>query len=408
MNILLISYLFPPEVNPQSIMSARFAKYLQRAGHHVTVLAGSNVELYNSSHGSDKLFINDFKEIDIQFISDKKFTGLITSMKNKIIYHENYRHWVKKLLLTALPLCKKYKFDIIYSLGAPLASNMAGLSLKFHTGIPWVAHFSDPTMTAFNKRFKSPIRTYLTYRDEKMIFNKANGITFVNNETLTKCTEFKLSYRNKCYVIPHCYDAEYFSERITSHRRNNVINFTYVGALYSRRNPFDVIKAINIITRKMGVGENKIQFNLYGAIEPAIYSQLIDSAFPWVKIYGPVNYKDSINAMIQSDYLVLIDMPDDINLFTPSKLIDYLAALKPIIGITSKTSNSAKLLERIGYPVVEPNDPERIAQLIYSIIKEDRLSITNQHLQSLKDYNAENVVSQLLSVFDSVVKAARK
>jgi hypothetical protein len=52
----------------------------------------------------------------------------------------------------------------------------------------------------------------------------------------------------------------------------------------------------------------------------------------------------------------VIDAPADTSVFLPSKLVDYLAFNKPILGITPPTGASADLLRRLGSRLAGPDD----------------------------------------------------
>jgi hypothetical protein len=65
----------------------------------------------------------------------------------------------------------------------------------------------------------------------------------------------------------------------------------------------------------------------------------------------------------------VIDAPSNgPSLFLPSKLVDYLAFRKPILGLTPLKGASADLLGRLGCPVAAPDDPEGIAQAVAGLL----------------------------------------
>jgi glycosyltransferase involved in cell wall biosynthesis len=71
---------------------------------------------------------------------------------------------------------------------------------------------------------------------------------------------------------------------------------------------------------------------------------------------------DASRAAAAADVLLVIDAPSaGVSVFLPSKLIDYLAFRKPILGLTPADGASARLLARLECPVVAPDDPHAIA-----------------------------------------------
>ncbi|MDA8430349.1 MAG: hypothetical protein M0T70_13935 [Geobacteraceae bacterium] len=403
MNILMISYLFPPIINPQGILGARLAKYLKKAGHHVTVIAGSEIDSYGSTHGTDSELMEDLKDIDVVYVRDRKRSGVINNLKNKIIYHENYHYWVKMVVEVAVPICKTKNIDIIYSLSAPLASNIAGMKVMQRTQIPWIAHFSDPTMLAIGLKFKSPIRTHLTYTDERALLKDSDGITFVNEDTLLRTTQQCQQYREKCIILPHFYDPDYYTQLQSPFDTGAKIRFTYVGSLYGRRNPFDAINALKMLIQNQPELLGRFEFNLYGVIDQEILKLLDCEKHEWLKIRGSVSYKESIRVMQSSDFLLLIDMPNVDNIFTPSKLIDYLAANIPIIGITPGNSNSARILNSIPYPVIEPGDVTGLCGCLQKSIINPQQGLSINHKIVAEAFKVENVVATLIGFMDTTI-----
>ena len=71
--------------------------------------------------------------------------------------------------------------------------------------------------------------------------------------------------------------------------------------------------------------------------------------------------------MATSDLLLVIDAPDDLSVFLPSKLIDYLGAQVPILGIVPPGA-AAKLLARLDAPVIDPRNPEQVASALRSML----------------------------------------
>jgi len=68
--------------------------------------------------------------------------------------------------------------------------------------------------------------------------------------------------------------------------------------------------------------------------------------------------------------LLVVDAPGDgPSVFLPSKLIDYLPFRKPILGLTPETGASARLLRRLGCPVMRPDDVGGITSALADLIE---------------------------------------
>jgi hypothetical protein len=75
--------------------------------------------------------------------------------------------------------------------------------------------------------------------------------------------------------------------------------------------------------------------------------------------------------MVDSDLLLVIDAPAALSVFLPSKLIDYLGAGVPIMGIVPP-GTSAALLARLGAVLADPRQPEEIDTALRRALAEAR------------------------------------
>jgi hypothetical protein len=116
---------------------------------------------------------------------------------------------------------------------------------------------------------------------------------------------------------------------------------------------------------------------LIGATEESV---LRDSGFHHlpeglVVVQPTVSYQESLSLMAASDGLLVIDAPMQRSVFLPSKLIDYVGAARPILGITPP-GTSANLISQLGGWLAEPSEIKSIAQVLAEFLTSLRLSRT--------------------------------
>jgi hypothetical protein len=84
---------------------------------------------------------------------------------------------------------------------------------------------------------------------------------------------------------------------------------------------------------------------------------------------GRVSAADAAAEAASADVLLVIDAPSDTpSVFLPSKLVDYLAFRKPILGVTPPRGASASLLTRLGCPIAAPDDVDAIAAALKTLV----------------------------------------
>jgi hypothetical protein len=144
----------------------------------------------------------------------------------------------------------------------------------------------------------------------------------------------------------------------------------YLGSFYGHRSPVPLLRALKVLlTREPGIFDN-VRFELVGSLpgRMRMHPSLRSLPADLVRLCDPVSYLESLKLMSASDLLLVIDGPDQLSVFLPSKLIDYLGARVPIFGIVPPGA-SAKLLTRLGAPIADPVNPEQIATALRHALK---------------------------------------
>ena len=108
--------------------------------------------------------------------------------------------------------------------------------------------------------------------------------------------------------------------------------------------------------------------------------------------------------MQNADLLVLLDAPGAINLFLPSKLIDYLGATRPILGITPIEGSTAKLLQSFGYPVFEPQNTSGIQAAILDLLNHLKDYQLQADALDLKFYTAETIAQRIHQILEQAIE----
>jgi hypothetical protein len=93
--------------------------------------------------------------------------------------------------------------------------------------------------------------------------------------------------------------------------------------------------------------------------------------------------------MSQASWLLLLEEEGEEGLFFPSKLTDYLAVYKPIMGIIPKNCVSREILSENGHHCFDHGEVENIANFIKSLSKRNDMEINNK----ISRLEVKNVVS---------------
>jgi hypothetical protein len=120
-----------------------------------------------------------------------------------------------------------------------------------------------------------------------------------------------------------------------------------------------------------------------------------------VRLQGPQTRLECLRATAGADVLLLLgSSAKDEGLFLPSKLVDYIALRKPILGLTPLEGASADLLRRLQCPVVPPDNIAAVADNIATTIHRWRagvLTVGHDFETVARDYSIRATTAKLES-----------
>ncbi len=80
-----------------------------------------------------------------------------------------------------------------------------------------------------------------------------------------------------------------------------------------------------------------------------------------------VGYEESLDLMTSAHGLLVIDAPAAESVFLPSKLVDYIGAGRPVLGMTPP-GTATRLITELGGWVSDPADPEQTQKALADFI----------------------------------------
>lgn len=266
------------------------------------------------------------------------------------------------------------KIDIIHTQCRPYFTHKIGYELKKKYGLPWIAQFLDAWLD-------NPDRTIpkrLQKRDSEMeaiVANHADIILHTNRQLIDIWDErYGDAVKGKMYVMPFCYNKSQIenNKSITFpiETTKEKIQFSYIGISVGNRNLQDIIEASHRVLIEKPHYRGKFQINIIGNFLP-VDSLLINKyGLSDVIIHrGYLRGDELQKAYNNTDIFIAIDSPAKVNVFFPSKLLDYFYHQKPILGITSKHGVTNDLLNEAGHVTIENGDIESLVAYICSAVE---------------------------------------
>lgn len=338
---------FSPRSSSTSIRATHLAKYLNKKCQ-VTVLTIPIEEILVQSILDNSL---QKKVEDIDIIRVK--TGLIRKVQSKfnrekrtefkeklkksklasVLIPDPYFGWIPRAYYKAIRIIKNQKIDVVISFGYPWSSHIVGYLISKKFNVKWIADYGDPWTNNPTTELKlCNWRLALDKKLEKLLLKNAQAVTVTTKETQKLYEENFHFLKGKIFVIPMGYDPDDYRLSYEPIYKNDNINLTYTGRLYSEaRETGPFLEAVSEIKQKYG-NQLRIRINLVGDIDEKTKYQVhqlkIDDI---VKIKEWVPFEESIQIMKQSDFLLLFGNKGGVQI--PGKFYNYIGAEKPIFYI---------------------------------------------------------------------------
>lgn len=365
MNILLIAKAFYPIISPRSFRATELAKELSRQGHEVTV-----VTLYDPKHTSFA------KEHNIQFSYLPALKWKDISIKGNPLISKFRRALKRSMQLIAeYPAVElvwhvknyinneKNKYDTIISIAVPYPIHwgVAASNWKRVAKI-WIADCGDPYYGDTSDSFKKLVHFKFI---EKWAFSKMDKITIPIEEG--KNGYFK-EFHDKIHIIPQGFD---FKINKSEYQKNKIPTFIYAGGFIpGYRDPQPLLEYLCKVKKDF-------KFIIYtkstGLIKP--YLKKIGNK---IEIREYIPREELMLELSKADFLVNIDNAETVQ--SPSKLIDYKIADRPILNIKKGEIDEKTVDEFLEYNFLNQLN-------IDSLNKYDIKNVAKQFVELIKNEN---------------------
>ena len=365
MRVLIICYMLPPALYPTSIQMPRLMAHLEReeigaVSGNVAVMA-TGLECYAD--------FNRKLAFDTNADFHTRLSGIWLLLARRYLpfyarVPDEFRGWIPRAEAAIAKKLDETGFlpDVLITFSEPMTDHLLGFRLKRKLGIPWVAQFSDPWADSPFRRGQF-LANIVNRRLERKIIAAADRIVFTSQETVDLVMrKYPAEWRNKVDVVVHGFDPKLYPPRTQKPAKLTV---RYIGHFYGHRTPLPLFRALETILREAPTLLDGVQVELVGRVQRWIRWHPAFRKLPQglVRLEPSVPYMESLKLMAEADLLLVIDIPEPFSVLLHSKLIDYIGAGVPIMGIAPR-GTSASLISRLGGFVADPlHHGDIVAQL---------------------------------------------
>jgi hypothetical protein len=373
LNVLLVTYSFPPVGGVGVLRAASLARYLPTEGIRLDVLTTRNA----SAVGTDSKLLKDIPgevtihrtlTLDLPFGIKKWIKTLISGRASRtvktaattigsgpgllkrsiqdILLPDPQITWLPILSRAAKRIIKSRGIELVLITVPPFSSVL--LVSKLRKEFPHLAIVVD-----FRDEWLSTTIDLVSFSRSERALNvsRQTEADAVSNATaivaVTEAARREIRSRypdepdNKFHFVPNGFDGRMVNAPSPSRESRSQIVATYIGTVYRSTEPTTLVKAMLTLPPEL---RSRIKLRFIGRIEEPRYREALLELGDMVGLIGFVPQHEALAAMNQADYALLITH-DPLNV--SAKFYDYVGAGKPILAIVHPDGEVRRLMEEL-------------------------------------------------------------
>jgi hypothetical protein len=365
MKLLIVTHAYAPDAAPRAFRWTAIAEHWAHEGetvHVVTTGRGGGEPLEHRNgviiHRVGEALMGRLqRRTGVAGLSASRGETTAASVPSLIrraaraLYDATWRHlfwpdyaclWYRSAVKCAKCLCRSETFDAVISVSHPFTGHLVGLALKrARPNLRWIADMGDPfsltdTVASNNQMFYRG----LNRRIEAAVLHKSDAISVTVAGCATILSEAFAVDPEKFRVIPPLLSLPVESRTKIEPGLfgADTLDMVYLGVLYPTLRPPDSLLAL---FSEMHKKNDKLRLHFFGDIkgcEPAfeMHRNLLGDA---IVIHNSIPRESVGPTMEGADILVNIGNGTEHQL--PSKLVEYVAAGRPILNISRTPRDTA-------------------------------------------------------------------
>lgn len=415
-SVIIVCFTFPPYDGIGGRRWAKFAKYIQKAGINVHVIAADKQNLNKKSNWENDIIL--YKE-NITFLP-MNYPYILTMIPKGIIQKIQYRlawYYVKaivkgnffdhssffsKNLLTEVEKRIIAGTNKIIVSCAPFHMAYEVIKLKEkYPNVTFLVDFRDPwtnNKTSFGYTGLSKKRLGFEKYKEEEVIRKYDKVISVSDEMSNYFRSLIEINKDKCITIPNGFDIEDIRSIEVSKRQKQKCRFIFTGTLYDKSLHMFKIFCDSLIelVEELPDIKNHLQIDFFGYV-PNGFNE-ISSQLDFLKFHGTVS-TTKVYEEIQNSDLALLFLTDDLNYSFSTKFYEYIAMNTSIV-VVSTEGHTGNYIEahQLGYAVNEKNSKEKLKMIYNNWVNNSIVSNPNYNF---KNHEISNITrNQLLKLIN--------
>ena len=395
--LLAVSWATLPAVFPRSIQVARSLRALRGHGWHTTVISTEASSDWTMDLELAARYRDSYDVVRVGTAPRNSARLLWRRLLRRPIDPEST--WIDEAVRRACAIAKTESIGALITFAQPWSDHEIGLRAAVTTGLPWIAHFSDPwTDSPYYQSVPARQRAEARLAEER-VMEGADAIVFPTTRMADLVMgKYRAALRDKVSVVPHGFEGDAGDAAAHPRRASGRLRLVHAGDFYGSRTPAALIEAVGRLCKREP-GSRALEIVLIGLVPDEHRKRVTDLKLSDViQFSGRRSYTEAAREMSSADALLVVDAPGRESVFLPSKLVDYFAFSRPIIGLTPRSGASADLLARLGCAFAEPDDVDGVEAMLRTTLatwRQAPLRVSTTFRAVAAEYEIERTTARL-------------
>jgi glycosyltransferase involved in cell wall biosynthesis len=412
MNVLLVTYYYPPMGGAGVQRALKFSKYLGEFGIQVSVLAA-----HNPGYVQDESLLAEVPAaLAVRRVEHRPWLQRVMAARRPaaggaaaapaaaatgrtawrdaalrayatLHFPDDRAGWARRAFAAGRALMREQRIDLVLSTAPPMSAHALGARLARSASVPWVADYRD--LWTDNPAYAAPAwRAAFDRRTESGWLRQAAGVVAVTPSWRERFAA-QLGAGRAVAFIPNGYDEDDFAAAPPPPRQDAVFRLVHTGTFYGPRDPGTLLDGISLYLNGAPPHARPLRLRLVGNMGGRFAQRLraFEQQHPGVveqRAYVP--HHEAIQEMRAADALLLVvgagqgraqgttqgqGAAGVVAGTLPGKIFEYLRAGPPVLLLGDAQGDAAALLRRHGRGwVADETQPQAIADALHQMMRE--------------------------------------
>ncbi len=426
MRILLISCSFPPIGGMTPLLAAQFVRHLTVRGHAVEVLTirpsakhprykfdaqighlvPSSVQVHRTyagpiHHAAKHIVADGMGVVDLQTTRNRrkrlKLKERLALWARPFLIPDSRVDWFPWAFGTGMKLIRRGHYDVLFSIAPPDSDNLIGYALSRFGKLPWVVHQGDlwSVSPVTDSQNLPKWRRALDRIVEARLLRRMDRVIVVSDGMKDLyLRNFPFLAEDKFVVATVGYDAEEYNRIAPESPQEGMFRIVYTGSFYPGiRDPDIFFEAYSDFSK----GRDDVELAIATNAGPQYRQRVEELGMAHATRFLGYQPHDRVVALQKgASVLLLLGWVGGIGL--TAKLIEYLAAKRPILAVRYDTLDpAARMVSERRQGLAVENDRVKLREILqnlYSLWKTGRLE-RSFDLPGAPEFSWERIVDKV-------------